>query len=397
MGGFGTEFVSQKPDETALVLSGGGAQGAFSVGVVKALIAGRSPSTRYRPLEVSILTGTSVGAVNASLLAGQGATLDAAVNLESVWTEKVASAPGRCGNGIFRIRGDLQDYSDINCLRSPATALSRFARDSLSIGQFFVDRTANLLASSGSIESRAVDFVNIDDFIDSGPLHDLLREVLDPAAVVGSRQRLKIVATNWVTGSPLEFTNADFASERGFLALLASSAIPAVFRPVQVEADLCVDGGVVQNTPLKPAIEMGASELHVVYLSPDPGVIPLPAQPNTINTLLRMYFLMLGAKVEQDIETAQWINDGLGVIERHASTGQMGASEAVKLARVASQVLASGGNILRKLTVHRYVPRKISGAFGILDFRREKIIEMIRAGEDAALNHNCQESACILP
>jgi len=38
------------PDQTALVLSGGGAYGAFSVGVMKVLFAGRSPANSYQPL-----------------------------------------------------------------------------------------------------------------------------------------------------------------------------------------------------------------------------------------------------------------------------------------------------------------------------------------------------------
>ena len=54
--------MTQSAQEAALVLSGGGAYGAFEVGIMKALFAGRSPATRYRPLEAKIFTGTSVGA-----------------------------------------------------------------------------------------------------------------------------------------------------------------------------------------------------------------------------------------------------------------------------------------------------------------------------------------------
>ena len=210
--------MSRDPGETALVLSGGGAYGAFSVGVVKALLAGRSPSTDYQPLEPTILTGTSVGSFNAALLVGyQGPNLDAAQNLENIWTEKVSSAPGRCGNGIYRIRGDVKDYTAFDCIRDPATAWSRFTHDSLSIGQYFAGRTANFFASSASIDNRAADFVNIENFVDVSPLHSLLREVLDPANVQRSPKRLKIVATNWFTGGAYEFTNADFVGDRGFL------------------------------------------------------------------------------------------------------------------------------------------------------------------------------------
>ncbi len=59
------------PVETALVLSGGGAYGAFAIGIMKALYAGASPATNYQPLKADIFTGTSVGAFNAAVMVGQ--------------------------------------------------------------------------------------------------------------------------------------------------------------------------------------------------------------------------------------------------------------------------------------------------------------------------------------
>jgi hypothetical protein len=52
----------------AMVLSGGGANGAYEVGVLKALLTGQSPATEFQPLDPDIFTGTSVGAFNAALL-----------------------------------------------------------------------------------------------------------------------------------------------------------------------------------------------------------------------------------------------------------------------------------------------------------------------------------------
>ena len=51
---------------TAVVLSGGGAFGAYEVGVMKALIDGKSPSTGYAPLTPDIFAGTSIGAYTSS-------------------------------------------------------------------------------------------------------------------------------------------------------------------------------------------------------------------------------------------------------------------------------------------------------------------------------------------
>ena len=55
----------------AVILSGGGASGAYEVGVLKGLFAGDSPATNYTPLMPDVFAGTSIGAYNASLLVGE--------------------------------------------------------------------------------------------------------------------------------------------------------------------------------------------------------------------------------------------------------------------------------------------------------------------------------------
>src|ERR1043165_6067671 len=99
----------QATDRTALVLSGGGAFGAFAVGVMKVLFAGKSPATNYQPLEAGILTGTSVGAFNAALLAStsQPNTLDATLQLEDIWLNRIADDGNDRNNAVFRVVGDV--------------------------------------------------------------------------------------------------------------------------------------------------------------------------------------------------------------------------------------------------------------------------------------------------
>src|SRR5207253_897147 len=149
-------------------------------------------------------------------------------------------------NAIFRIRGDIRDYLDV---KSPARAWSRLTSDSLTVGRYFVNRTANFLAPSQSIEARVNGLLNMEDFIDSTPLHHLLCDIINTDDIRNSPKLLRIVATNWATGEASVFGNADFVGERGIQAVLASTAIPGVFPPIQVESNSCVDGGVVQNTP----------------------------------------------------------------------------------------------------------------------------------------------------
>src|SRR4030095_16417708 len=90
----------------AVILSGGGANGAYEVGVMKALFAGLSPATNHEALAPDIFTGTSVGSYNAAFLVAQwdayGPT--AIANLERVWLDRLSDSAQRCGNGVFRIR-----------------------------------------------------------------------------------------------------------------------------------------------------------------------------------------------------------------------------------------------------------------------------------------------------
>src|SRR5437868_8326353 len=56
---------------TAVVLSGGGANAAYGVGVLKALLRGESPATDFQPLEPQIYVGTSGGGINAAIMVSQ--------------------------------------------------------------------------------------------------------------------------------------------------------------------------------------------------------------------------------------------------------------------------------------------------------------------------------------
>ncbi len=385
--------------ETAMVLSGGGAYGAFAVGVMKVLFAGRSPASNYAPLEADIFVGTSVGAFNAAAMAQQGSedSLEASLHLESLWLEQIAQRSGRCGNGIFRVRGSPNELIDVNCLREPVALATRLAGDSLAIGEYVVGRAANFIASSSKLEERLVGLVNIGSFIDSSPYESLLRSMIHEEAVRQSPKRLHITATNWNEGTARYFCNPDFQDGRGHKAIMASTAIPGIFSPVRIDKDIYVDGGVVQNTPLKAAIQFGGTNLHVVYLDPNPSVVPLKAEANTIDTMLRVYYIMLAAKLTEDIETARWINDGLDAVKERGADPSVSDLQLRDLVRVAGKLLDKGGNRYRRLTVHRYFPEHSLGQdLGMLDFGVDAIARMIIEGEQVALIHDCTLNGCLV-
>jgi len=390
--------MTQSAQEAALVLSGGGAYGAFEVGIMKALFAGRSPATRYRPLEAKIFTGTSVGAFNAAVMASDPglSSLDAAVRLEEIWLQRIAARPGKCGNGIFRVRGDPADYFDPAFLGSPAAIAGRIGNDCLTAGGYWLTRTANFLASSAPLASRLSELVNIGSFVDCTAYHDLLRDVLREEEILHSSKRLRIIATNWNTGQAVYFDNADFYGERGLHSVMASTAIPGIFPPVQIDGDTYVDGGVVENTPLSAAVDLGATEMHVIFVDPAPYLIPLRASPNSVDTLLRVYYLMLATKIKEDIQTAKWINDGIRVLQGFEQSRGLTPSAAVDLVKAASKLFEENTRY-RVITVHRYHPQSVLGGdFSMLDYELDPIVRIIAEGERSALTHDCEASQCLL-
>ena len=385
--------------QTALVLSGGGAYGAFEVGVMKVLFAGRSPSTHYRPLNPAIFSGTSIGSLNSAIMVGSSdeSSLNGALRLENVWLDGIAEKPGGCGNGVFRLRGDPAEYLDPDCLQSPVKTGMRLADDSVFLSSYFLSRAANFIASSQPLKDRLVQLVNIGSFLDTAPYQDLLREVINEQDIRQSSKKLRITATNWITGNAVQFDNSAFHDDLGVRAVMASTAIPGVFPPVTIGADSFVDGGVVENTPLKPAIKAGATELHVILLDPRQTNVRLNAEPSTADSILRTYSQMLAVIVKEDIETARWVNTGIRALENYRQTQQVSSNEVEDFLKVASQFLAARGVPLKPLTIHVYLPgESLGGALGMLDLRLDPILKMIAEGERVAMLHDCRKSGCVI-
>lgn len=386
-------------DRTALVLSGGGAYGAFGIGVMKTLFAGKSPATNYEPLTPEVFSGTSVGAFNAAIMVGHPPSAscpDPVSRLEDIWLELVADRPGRCGNGIFRIRGNPADLINPGCVRNPATLVGRFVDDTIAAGGYLLSRTANFLASSDPLENRVIGVVNASSLMDCSSFHDLLRSEVDEDKIRESPLILNITATNVITGTARYFCNDDFHDGLGIDAIMASTAIPGVFPPVKIDQDIYVDGGVVENTPLNPAIRSGATNLHVIYLDPNPRFIRLIGEANTLDTIMRVYYVMLATKIAEDVETARWINAGLDAIADFRIQETISDSAIRDIVRVIGPLVSEDHLKYRRLTIHRYFPESVLGGdLGMLDFGIDAISRMIAEGERVALVHDCQQSGCV--
>jgi NTE family protein len=392
-------------ENQAVILSGGGAYGAYEVGVLRALLGGEMVGAGYRPIEPGVFTGTSVGSFNAAIMVSRpgepsGRTADL---LEEIWLNEVADSERSCGNGVFRFRGDVLRLFDPNCYADPVSPFERLGDDVAYYARSAFRRGLNAIMGEGGLGSRALQFVDVSALISVAPFYEMLRRTIRSEAIRYSDRELRVVATNWETGEVKTFENRDVADEEfGPRMIMASAAIPGIFPAVRIGEHIYVDGGAVMNTPLKCAIQAGASMLHVVYLDPDVSNIPLSRLMNTIDTFDRVYTIMLATKMNEDIETAAWINQGLETVERASreGAGALTGAEITSFVRVAAQIeeRLRAGRQYRKLTIHRYHPKgDLGGPLGMLDFSRDSVTRLIARGFEDAVFHDCDESHCIFP
>ena len=109
------------------------------------------------------------------------------------------------------------------------------------------------------------------------------------------------------TELPLYVTATDLGTGRKHVfhegivsqAVLASTAIPGVFSPVEIEGRSYIDGGVIANLDLETAVELGAKEILAIDLS---HCFELPAPSNAMDVVTRTVDIVMRDRVERDME-----------------------------------------------------------------------------------------------
>jgi len=380
----------------AVVLSGGGAKGAYEVGVLKALIDGASPSTGGRALEPEIYTGTSVGAYNATYMASRphrtaGEAID---ELVEIWLRRVASTLRSCGNGVFRLRAPTFDPG---CLVEPLRVALRLGEDTAHYTSVAAQTAIRLAVSKLPLQYRPLQALNMEAFFTELPLRNLIDQTIDLEGLADATTILTIATADWVRGDLRLFTGPEIATQAGTAAVLASSAVPGIFPPVVVEGRPLVDGGLLLNTPLKPAIADGAGTVHVVYLDPLLSETPPADDLSTLDQLYRAMAIIWAARINADLETAKRINQGLRLLDE--SRGLSGASSVrraiAQLAEVERRL--SRGQRPRYIEVHLYRPKvDLGGGVGLIDFGIGAIRRLIELGLEDARRHDCGAMGCLL-
>jgi NTE family protein len=383
----------------ALVLSGGGGNGAYEVGVVRALAEGTSSATGYTPLALDIYSGTSVGAYNATYLAQDWpSTLEAVRSLEETWRKRIADTPASCGNGVYRLRVDPWRWVEPGCLVHPLNNLVETAVDGAHLALYGLLYGLRFLTESDQPPRvRWSELVDIAALFSNAPFRQLLAETIHLDRLARSPRELRVVASDWLAGTARVFDKAQIVSELGTAVLLASAAIPGLFQPVSIDGRPYVDGALKMNTPLQPAIAAGADVLHVVYVDPDVVDIPNPKLPYTLETFYRVYVILVAANMNSDIFTLDLINEDLELASRLAlKTSDPNLAGLPMLQRIVRRL--ESGTPYRPLVVHRYRPKvPLSDIGGLLDFTSRHVDEVMAQGYEDTVAHDCRIAQCILP
>lgn len=110
-------------------------------------------------------------------------------------------------------------------------------------------------------------------FIDPTPLRRMLERCISYGRIEQAAWPLALVATEVTTGIEVVLRHGDVIE-----AVLASAAIPSVFPPVELDGHVLMDGGIVNNTAISVAGELGAD---VIYVLPTGYSCSLPHPPRS--------------------------------------------------------------------------------------------------------------------
>lgn len=242
------------PGQVVLVLQGGGALGSYQAGVYQAL--------QEAGVEPDWIVGTSIGAINASLIAGNSPQ-DRLLRLREFWN-RVQRAHQ------WDLRGVLPGFAD---KWSYWTTLTQ------GIPGFFMP---NPLAHAGDFYPLGPDHAG---YYSTAPLEATLSELVDFDLINRGKPRLTVGAAH-VRSSQMTY----FDSRRCKLDvkhIMASGALPPAFPAVRVDGELYWDGGILSNTPTEVVLDDNPrrdSLIFNVHLWN-----PLGAEPGTMAEVLNRH------------------------------------------------------------------------------------------------------------
>src|SRR5438067_6220549 len=281
----------------ALVLSGGGARGAYEAGVLKYAF-GNLTRRLGGSAVPRIFCGTSVGAINACALAARAELPDLGARLLADRWEAL-----RVEN-VFRLGwGDLTSIARWLLGKPVAggvTSLLDAAPPAQPVRGFIPWRALHQNVADGRVQAMTLSATDVE----TGHTIIFVESAVDHAL--------------YSTDASVEYVATRLKPQHA----LASAAIPIIFPTVRVAGRLFVDGSVRQNTPISPAIRMGCERVLVIGLRADPRTLLARAsrrqaasQQESLSSPLYLFGKLLDAllldRVENDLANLRRVNAAL--------------------------------------------------------------------------------------
>ena len=224
----------ERCDRVALVLQGGGALGAYQAGVYEAL--------HKAGIEPDWVSGVSIGAVNAAIIAGN-APEHRLEKLRAFWETITARKIW-----LYTPDGDIY--------RQARNAMS--AMETMTLGQpgFFKPRFPGPWLSAAGAEGAT-------SYYDTSPLRETLLDLVDFDRLNAGAVHFSVGAVNVLTGN---FTFFDNHKETILPEhIMASGALPPALPMVRIGSEYYWDGGIVSNTPLQYLLEQDDNLNSLVF------------------------------------------------------------------------------------------------------------------------------------
>jgi len=220
------------PGQIVLVLQGGGALGSYQAGVYQAL--------HEAGIEPDWIIGTSIGAINASVIAGNEPE-NRLPRLKQFW-KKMEQNP------IWNFRDAFPGFNE---------KLSYWSTVTNGIPGFF---RPNPLAHAGDFYPLGPEHAG---YYSTAPLEQTLGELVDFDLVNRCKPRLTVGAAHVRTSMMRYFDSRD--CELGAKHIMASGALPPAFPAVRIEDELYWDGGILSNTPTEAVFDDNPRKNSLIF------------------------------------------------------------------------------------------------------------------------------------
>jgi NTE family protein len=235
----------------ALIMSGGGARGAYEAGVLSWIL-DDLPRRLGRPVRFHIFSGTSVGAIHACFVAATFGEPYAGRRLIDIWHSLEVS-------GVYQVGvGDVVGI--------PLRLLGLRGRETKPPEGAIPERLAGLLDTLPleRLVRERIPWAELRRRVDAGEVEAVAvaaTEISSGKSIVWIDNREHVIR-RWAHDPFVIARSAELAPKHA----LASAAIPFLFPAPRIDGAYYCDGGLRLNTPLAPALRLGADRLLIVGL-----------------------------------------------------------------------------------------------------------------------------------